>query len=172
MERITFEEKTKLESIYQRFLNDPKIKRLKEIRMHRGSNVYIHSFKVAKVAIKRAIRRKKQLDLEAILVASILHDYYLYDWRKNRELKKKHASSHPKTAAINARRDFEISDKVESIILSHMWPINFRTFPDSTEARIVANADNVVANKEVITSINFKSKRMDFYYKSIEKLFD
>ena len=66
---LTNEEKSKLEGIYQRFLNDEKILKMKEISMHRGSNTYIHSFKVAKLAIKRALKRRKKLDLESILIA-------------------------------------------------------------------------------------------------------
>ena len=76
--KISDEEKQKLEQTYQSFLNDPKILRMKDIPMHRGSNCYIHSFKVAKLAVKRALRHKKG-NLYTILTASILHDYYLYD---------------------------------------------------------------------------------------------
>ena len=76
--KISIEEKNRLESIYQSFLNDPKILRMKEIPMHRGSNCYEHSFKVAKKAVKYAINfPKKNLNYERVLIAAILHDYYL-----------------------------------------------------------------------------------------------
>ena len=52
---ITPERKQELEDIYQSFLHNEKILKMKEISMHRGSNCYIHSFKVAKLAIKRAL---------------------------------------------------------------------------------------------------------------------
>ena len=104
---------------------------MKDISMHRGSNCYIHSFLVAKLAIKRALRKNKKLDLESILIASILHDYYLYDWRSDRSLLKHHGSKHPFISIENAKRDFNIDDKVASLIRSHMWPINFKYFPYS-----------------------------------------
>ena len=46
--KITPEEKKHLEELYQKFLNDEKIKRMMQVPMHRGSNCYLHSFKVAK----------------------------------------------------------------------------------------------------------------------------
>ena len=75
--KINEEDRKNLEAIYQSFLNDEKIIKMKDIPMHRGSNCYIHSFKVAKLAVKRALRHKKG-NLYTILTASILHDYYIY----------------------------------------------------------------------------------------------
>lgn len=168
---LSLEEKEKLEKIYYSFLNNPKVDMMKDISMHRGSNCYLHSFQVAKLAIKRALKRKKKLDLESILIASILHDYYLYDWRKDRSLLKKHGSKHPYVACNNAKRDFGINDKVASIILSHMWPINFKCFPKTIEARIVNNADTYVAFKEAMTSKIYKAKRIERKLKYISELF-
>ena len=74
-------------------------------------------------------------------------------------------------ASENAKRDFDVSDFVVEIINEHMWPYNFKLFPKTREARIVNNADNTVAFKEVITSKRYKKKRMNKYYKMIEKLF-
>ena len=170
--KLSIEDKTKLENMYQDYLNNEKILKMKEVSMHRGSNTYIHSFKVCKLALKRALRRRKRLNLEAILVASILHDYYLYDWRINREMKKHHAKRHPIIASENAKRDFNIDDFVCDIIKEHMWPYNFKLFPKTKEARIVSNADNTIATKEALTSRKHKNKNMDKYYNYIQKLFD
>ena len=138
--------------------------------MHRGSNCYIHSFKVAKLAIKRALRHKRG-DLYIILVGSILHDYYLYDWRIDRDKMKKHLSSHPYTAAENALRDFGISEEIQKVIKSHMWPVNFTDFPKSKEARIISNADKAIYLKEIFCSKRYKKKREAKYYQEISKLF-
>ena len=168
---ITPERKQDLEEIYQSFLNNEKILKMKEISMHRGSNCYIHSFKVAKLAIKRALRHKRG-DLYVILVGSILHDYYLYDWRVDRSRMKKHMSSHPYTAANNAMRDFHISDKVKKVIESHMWPVNISEFPKTKEARIISNADKAIYLREIVCSKRYKKKREEKYYAQIAKLFD
>ena len=169
---LSKEEKDKLEVIYQEFYNNDKLSEMKDIRIHRGSSCFIHSFRVAKLSIKRALKHKKELNLEAILIASILHDYYLYDWRKNRALLKKHGSRHPKVANNNAIRDFNINDLESDIILSHMWPINFKDFPKTTEARIVSHADKDIAFLEMITTKKFKEKRLKKTEESIKRLFD
>ena len=168
---ITEERKKELEEIYQSFLHNEKILKMKEISMHRGSNCYIHSFKVAKLAIKRALRHKKG-DLYVILLGSILHDYYLYDWRDERDKMKDHLSTHPYTAAKNAMRDFNISDKVRKVIEQHMWPVNIAEFPETKEARIISNADKAIYLREIVCSKRYKKKREEKYYKQISKLFD
>ena len=168
---ITEERKKELEEIYQSFLHNEKILKMKEISMHRGSNCYIHSFKVAKLAIKRALRHKKG-DLYVILLGSILHDYYLYDWRDERDKMKDHLSTHPYTAAKNAMRDFNISDRVRKVIESHMWPVNIAEFPETKEARIISNADKAIYLREIVCSKRYKKKREEKYYKQISKLFD
>ena len=167
---LTEERKKELEDIYQSFLHDEKILKMKEISMHRGSNCYIHSFKVAKLAIKRALRHKRG-DLYVILVGSILHDYYLYDWRNDRSKMRHHMGSHPYTAAQNAMRDFNISPKVKKVIESHMWPVNFAEFPKTKEARIISNADKAIYIKEIVCSKRYKKKREEKYYRQISTLF-
>ena len=167
---IAEERKQELEAIYQSFLNNEKIQKMKEVSMHRGSNCYIHSFKVAKLAIKRALRHKRG-DLYIILVGSILHDYYLYDWRIDRDKMKKHLSSHPYTAAENALRDFGISKDIQKVIKSHMWPVNFKDFPKTKEARIISNADKAIYLREIVCSKRFKKKREQKYLAEISTLF-
>ena len=171
--KINQEEKERLETIYQTFLHDEKILQMKEISMHRGSNCYEHSFKVARKAIRHALRyHKKEINLEIVLIGSILHDYYLYDWRKNKELLKGHGSNHPYIAAKNAKRDFDISDEVRKIIEAHMWPLNTSNWPNTTEARIVSVSDKAVTIGEALTSIAYKKKKRQKYLQNISKLFD
>ena len=168
---ISLEEKQALEDVYQSFLKDERILRMKNISMHRGSNCYIHSFKVAKLAIKRALRHKKG-NLYTIMVGAILHDYYLYDWRVDRSKMRHHMSSHPYTAAENAKRDFDIYDEIRDAIQSHMWPVNITDYPRTKEARIISNADKAIYIREIVCSKAYKKKREQKYYKQIEKLFD
>lgn len=163
-------EKERLENIYQSFLNNEKILRMKEIPMHRGSNCYEHCFKVAKKAIKKAMRRKN-VDLEVILVGAILHDYYLYDWRSNRALLKKHGKNHPEVAIKNAIKDFGISEEVKKVIKTHMWPINIKAYPNTKEARIVSVSDKAVTIGESLTTEKYKQKKREKYLSYISHLF-
>ena len=168
--KISEERKLELEAIYQKFLHDERIKKMMDIPMHRGSNCYFHSFKVAKLAIKNALRHKKVL-LEAVLISAILHDYYLYDWRTDRQKLKGHGHNHPYIAAKQAEEDFDVDTIVKKAIETHMWPINFSDFPKTKEARIVSIADKMIAIREASTSIAYKKKRRDKYLKYIDKLF-
>ena len=167
---ITNEEQNRLETIYQAFLNDEKILRMKDISMHRGSNCYLHSFKVAKKAIKKSLNRK-DVNLEVVLLGAILHDYYLYDWRKDRSKLKKHGKNHPGVAINNAVKDFDISEEVKKVIKSHMWPINIKDYPKSKEAKIVSISDKAVTIGESLTSKKYKQKRLDKYLSYISHLF-
>ena len=168
--KITIEEKERLEKLYQSFLKDEKILRMKDISMHRGSNCYIHCFKVAKRAVNKSLN-KKDINLEVVLIGAILHDYYLYDWRKDRSKLKKHAKNHPQIAIENAIRDFAISDDIKRVIETHMWPINFKAFPNTKEAKIVSLADKAVTIGESLTSKRYKQKKREKYLSYISRLF-
>ena len=168
---LTQEEKERLESIYQSFLNDPKIQRMKEVPMHRGSNCYVHVFKVAKKAVKIALRRKN-VDLEVVIIGAILHDYYLYDWRSDKSKRKGHGKNHPEIAAENAEKDFDISPEVRKVITSHMWPLKIKDFPNTKEAKIVSMADKMIAISEASTSHAHKEKKRDKSLSYISRLFD
>ena len=169
--KITETEKKELEEIYDFFFNHEKASKMKEVEMHRGSNTFIHSFRVAKLAVKRGLRHKK-VNLKSILIASILHDYYLYDWRRDSSKKKRHGRNHPYIAANNAKVDFDITEDVQKIIKSHMWPINFKEFPNTKEARIVNLADDSIALREALTSRKYKAKRLEKTKLYISNLFD
>lgn len=168
--KISDVEKQELEQLYQFFFNDEKVLRMKDIPMHRGSNTFIHSFKVAKLAVKRGLRHKN-VNLKTILIAAILHDYYLYDWRSDKSLLKKHGKNHPYVAANNAKIDFDVPPEVEKAIKSHMWPMNIKEFPNTKEARIVNLADDHVALMEAFSSKKHKAKKEQKYMDFIAHLF-
>ena len=168
--KIAEQEKQRLENLYQTFLNDEKILRMKDISMHRGSNCYEHSFKVAKKAIRKSLNRKN-VNLEVVLLGAILHDYYLYDWRKDRSKLKKHGKNHPGIAIENAIKDFNIPDEVKKVIKSHMWPINIKDYPKSKEAKIVSISDKEVTIVESMTTKKYKQKKREKYLSYISTLF-
>ena len=172
MHILSDKEKAELEVIYASFLNDERVQKMKAIPMHRGSNVYLHSFKVAKEAMRMALRHNKELDYKSLLVASILHDYYLYDWRTDRSLLKGHGKNHPKIAVNNAKEAFDIDEVVASIMVSHMWPINIKLAPKSLEALALNQADKKIALVEALSSKAYKAKNESKYYERISKLFD
>ena len=172
MGTITKEKQTELENLYQGFLHHELILKMKDIPMHRGSNCYIHSFKVCKLVIKKALKKKKPYHLESLIIASVLHDYYLYDWRSDHSKRKKHGKRHPYIAEANAKRDFHIDEEVSKIIKSHMWPLTLKEFPKTREAKLVNLVDDVIATREFLTSVKYKKKREERYLKYISQLFE
>ena len=163
-------EKQELENIYDSLLNDERVKRMQKYEIHRGSNCYIHSFRVAKTAIRRSLK-KKNIDLKVLLYACVLHDYYLYSRKHDEGRKKGHARKHPYVAIENARKDFNISNEVAEAIECHMWPFNFKKYPKTKEAKMLCHIDNVIAFKEFLQCKKYKHKNKDRYNQIIAKLF-
>ena len=161
-----------LEKTYNYYYNNELIQRMREIPMHRGSNCFLHSFKVAKKATIYCLKSNLRDKSKIVLEAAILHDYYLYDWRKNRELLKHHTKLHPSIANENAIKDFDISPEVSHIILTHMWPGNIKEVPKSKEECLVIYCDKHVALVESCSSIAYKKKRTEKYERIVSKLFD
>ena len=168
---ITEERKQALEKTYQYYLHHEAVLKMKEIHAHIGSNCYIHTFKVVKGVMKKAVKSNKELDLENLLVAAIFHDYYLYDWRKTKDRPHPHGKYHPGIAAANAKRDFNISEEAQRMIKSHMWPFNFFKPPKGREAWLLCNVDTWVALKECLVSRKKKGKREKEYLDYISTLF-
>ena len=168
---LSEERKQELEKTYQYYLHHEAILKMKDIHAHIGSNVYIHTFKVVKKTMKKAVKSHRNLDLENLLIAAIFHDYYLYDWRTTKERPRPHGRWHPFIAAENAKRDFDIPNEAVGIMITHMWPFNFFTPPKGKEARILCNVDTWVALMECLTTRKHKIKKADRYLEYISTLF-
>lgn len=170
--QLTKERKQKLEETYRRYLHDERILKMKEVPAHRGSNTYLHTFKLVKEVMRKAIKSRKELDLENLLLATIFHDYYLYDWRETKDRPHPHGKYHPHIAVENAKRDFDITDKAAEMMETHMWPFNLFHPPKGKEARLLCNLDTWVALKECLTSRKYKKKRESKLLEDLENLFN
>ena len=168
---LTEERKQKLEETYRYYLHNKGVLKMKNIQAHRGSNTYYHTFKLVKEVMKKAVKSRKDLDLENLLIATIFHDYYLYDWRTTKERPHPHGKYHPHIAVENAKRDFDIPDKAVEMMETHMWPFNLFKIPKGKEARLLCNIDTWVALKECLTSRKYKQKTEAKLLKELETLF-
>ena len=88
------------------------------------------------------------LDWSAAARGGLLHDLFLYDWRKKGSHSGLHGFSHPKAALQNAGRLFDLSDKEKDIIVKHMWPLTLRQVPGCKESMVVSTADKLCAAAE------------------------
>lgn len=124
----------------------------KEYIQHGKVSIYEHCVMVATIALEIANNTKPLVNKEKLCRAALLHDYFKYDWHKYAKengIHKLHGFYHPRYAAINAKKDFNISKLESDAIKSHMWPLGF-DFPNSKEAWILFLADKKCALKETV----------------------
>ena len=128
--------------------------RMRTFIQHGKITTYDHCLRVASMSYKINRFFKLKSDERALVRGAFLHDYFLYDWHKKKakfrnmkEFFKLHGFMH---AAANAKRDFEIDEKEEHIIRSHMWPLTVTKVPKCREAVIVCIADKLTSATETI----------------------
>ena len=126
----------------------PSYARLKYYVAHADVSVFCHSVTVAKNCYVFALTKKIKCDVRSLVKGALLHDYFLYDWHHLPKFSF-HGFRHAKVACENARRDFGLNEKEKNIVLSHMFPLNLRSFPKCREAWIVTLMDKKCALKEV-----------------------
>ncbi len=141
------------------------VQKMKKFRQHYECSCYEHCENVAYISYR--ICKKLNLDYKAAARAGMVHDLFLYDWRKNENGRKGfHAFTHPKIALENAKKYFEISEKEEDIILKHMWPVTIK-FPRYIESYVITIADKISAINEGICyyrKILFSKKALRYAY--------
>ena len=84
----------------------------------------------------------------------MVHDLFLYDWRKRINGRKGlHAFTHPFTAYENASKLFNLNAKEKDIFLKHMWPVTFFHFPKYKESFVLTFVDKRCALSEAAIHI-------------------
>lgn len=118
--------------------------KMKSIPHHNGC-VYDHCLDVAYFSYKVSL--KLGLDVESTIRGALLHDFYLYKFKKGKDKNVlmegyRHSRTHPQVASTNALKYFQLNDKEIDIIKNHMFPIGF---PRSSEAWVTTFADKTLA---------------------------
>lgn len=150
-------------SIAQPIINHETYDKMKYIK-HHNESVYEHCMDTAYVAYR--ISKKMGMDYVATTRGSLLHDFYLYKFKKGKGLQffsapLRHARNHPLVALENAGKYFELNHKEKDIIKNHMFPIGM---PRSGEAWIVTFVDKFLAVHEYSTRV----KNMRFSKREVE----
>ena len=122
----------------------------KNFIQHGAVTVYDHVISVAAKCLEMADKSEADIDRKSLTRAALLHDYFLYDWHENDKSHRLHGLHHPKKAALNAKRDFNINELEENAIRGHMWPLG-SAIPKSKEAWLVFWADKICAFRETLT---------------------
>lgn len=132
--------------IIKDILENDTVKQMKKYRQHYKTTCFDHCLMVSYYCYKYC--KKFDLDYVSCSRAAMLHDLFLYDWRKKEDGRKGlHAFTHPKTAYKNASNLFDLNDKEADIILKHMWPLTI-SLPKYKESYIITFFDKYCALNE------------------------
>lgn len=142
-------------------LKNLNVRRMRLFNQHGDTSCYSHSLRVARYSYK--VCRFFGLDCESVVRGSVLHDFFLYNWRDRDMTAGEHLVSHPHAALEMAQKEFELNDMEQDIILTHMWPVT-KQRPAYAESHIVSIMDKVSATVEAV-SFSFRvMKRFQYKY--------
>ena len=139
------------------------VQSMKNFKQHCDTSCYEHCLHVAYYSY--LITKKFGLDYISTARAAMLHDLFLYNWRKEYrdvELPGLHAFVHSKIALKNAMEIFELNEKEQDIIVKHMWPVTI-SFPKYKESYIVTFMDKYSAIKESYLYFRTQLRRNKIY---------
>lgn len=163
---LLLEENTKsnieeFDLIIEDLISNETVQKMKIYKQHYDTSCFEHCKNVAFYSY--LICKKYHLDYISVARAGMLHDLFLYDWRKRENGRKGlHAFTHPKTALQNALKLFPLNEKEIDIILKHMWPVTLR-FPKYAESYIITFVDKYCAIQESIKAYKAKKGMQKLY---------
>ena len=156
---------TEFQEIIYPLITNETVKQMKNFRQHYETSCFEHCYTVAYYCY--LICKKYNLDYHSATRAAMLHDLFLYDWRKRQEGRKGlHAFTHGKTACENACKLFDLNEKEKDMIIKHMWPVTI-DLPKSLEGLILTFVDKYCAMSEsfeVMQSQLFMKKAFRYAY--------
>lgn len=127
-------------------LNNDTVKQMKNFKQHYETSCFDHCLIASYYCYLYG--KKFNLDYVSCARAAMLHDLFLYDWRKKQDDRKGlHAFTHPKTAYENASKLFDLNEKEKDIILKHMWPVTI-ALPKYKESYLLTLVDKYCALNE------------------------
>lgn len=123
----------------------------KTFMQHGDMTTYNHIVSVAEKSLHYAKKFHVKVDEKSLVRAALLHDYYLYDWHDcggpiGCYI---HCIRHPREAANNAKKEFNLSKREERMILRHMFPMTLVP-PTSREGWLISMADKACAFREML----------------------
>lgn len=129
-------------------IHHPAVLQMKQFYQHCDTDCYEHCMMVAYYNF--SICKTLGLDARSAARGGMLHDLFLYDWRKHREKTGDHfhAMTHPWTAYRNAKKYFPINPVEKEIITKHMWPVTVIP-PRYLETYVICLTDKYCGTLEI-----------------------
>lgn len=145
-------------------INHDKVQEMKQYRQHFNINCFDHCLFVSYNTY--LICKKLHLDYVSAARAGMLHDLFLYNWRKRENGRKgHHAFTHGLVAYQNACQFLDLNDREKDMIIKHMWPVTF-SIPKYKETFIMTLVDKYFAIAEAFISRNQKERKNRKYDRS------
>ena len=130
-------------NIVKDIISNEMVQNMKLYRQHFNVSCFDHCLYVSYNLY--IICKKHKLDYVSAARAGLVHDLFLYDWRKRQDGRKGlHAYTHPKTAYENAKKIFDLNEIEKDIILKHMWPVTLG-LPKYKESFLITYVDKFLA---------------------------
>ncbi len=120
---------------------------MKQIKHHDSTRLN-HLLKVSYYSYK--IAKYLRLDYQEVARAGLLHDFYLdsvYDQDTIKDKVLLYTMRHPADAVENAKEYFQLSEKEEDIIRTHMFPLDVKV-PKYAESWVVNIVDKGISTVE------------------------
>lgn len=138
-------------------INNETVLQMKNYAQHFSTNCFEHCFMSAYYTY--LICKKFKLNYISATRAAMLHDLFLYDWRKRQNNRKGlHAFTHGRTAYENASKIFDLDLIQKDMIIKHMWPVTL-SIPKYKETFILTLVDKYCATNE--TLLGFQNKYLN-----------
>ncbi len=140
--------------IVKDILENDEFKKRLNYHHHENKSVFLHSLMVSIYSYK--ITKKLNWDYKSAAIGGLLHDFYYNDWQttsnKNKPFFKKHGFVHAKEAKDNSKLHFDefMNEKIEDIILKHMFPLNIK--PPKYKESWVINIVDKYCSLEILKS--------------------
>lgn len=148
--KLTPAEERRMREILHDVADDPNALLMRQFIQHGTVTTYEHCLRVARIAYWLNLRLGCRAREVSLLRGAFLHDFYLYDWHRCRDITRWHGFKHPLIARYNAETIFALDTVEKNIIQSHMWPLTITWVPRCREAVLVCLADKMSSTWETV----------------------
>lgn len=140
------------EKTLDNMINDEAVLELEKYSQHGNTSTLDHCVHVTRTAANIARQLNLKISEEELVRGSMLHDYYLYNFKNEDVGAYRHGTGHAQIALDKASELYDLTERECNIIYSHMWPLNITHIPRYKESVLVCVADKYCAAKEILQS--------------------
>ena len=123
---------------------------------HHGISRWEHLIKISYRSY--VLAKKLKLDYKSVARGALLHDFYFDGDERSKKRKFFDTFSHSKRALETSLNIFEINEKEQNIIVSHMFPVYPFSLPKSKESILVDVVDKVIGSGELLREHHYRFK--------------